>query len=249
MRLFFPAEPDQVPDLPPIVEGNLDWRAIDLDLVRNYTIRDWDAETGRLVIDFVVHEGGVAAGWARQARPGQVIGLNTPSGYYSPPSELDWQVLVADAAGMPAAMRLVESTPGVRTRLVLEVPDASHQQPVPQRDDLETIWVHGGNGHAPSRIEEIVRSLPRPDERGYVWVAGETRVLRAVRKYLRRELGLPASAYSIVGYWVEHGEAWRERYDALDDATRASLEALWESDRDPEEIEDDYDAELTRLGL
>jgi hypothetical protein len=114
-------------------------------------------------------------------------------------------------------------------------------------------WVHGGNGHGPSRLEEIVRSLPHPGAddagRGYLWVAGETRVLRGVRKYLRKELGLPVTAYKAVGYWTDHAEDWNERYRSLDDATRDALTALWEADRELADIELEYDEKLTRLGL
>ena len=54
---------------------------------------------------------------------------------------------------------------------------------------VELTWVHGGNGHAPSRVEEIVRASEFPKDPGYVWVAGETKVTRGVRRYLRLGLG------------------------------------------------------------
>ncbi|GAA1544557.1 siderophore-interacting protein [Nocardioides humi] len=249
IRLLFPADPDQRPELPDVVDGNLDYGSIDLDRLRTYTVRDWDAQARRLTVDFVVHEGGVAATWARQATPGQVIGLNTPTALYAPPAGLEWQVLIADYAGLPAAVRLAETTPGVPTRLVLEVPGPSYQVEIAVRPDLEVVWVHGGNGHAPSRLEEIVRSLPRPEGLGYVWVAGESKVLRGVRKHLRHELRLPATAYKTVGYWIEDAEKWRERYDNLDEETRAALDAIWEKGGDEDDLEDEYDARLTELGL
>lgn len=40
-----------------------------------------------------------------------------------------------------------------------------------------------------------------------------------------------------------------EAYEALDADTKAALDALWESDRLEEEIEDEYDERLTALGL
>lgn len=249
IRLLFPVDPAGRPDLPGVIDGNLDYGSIDTDRLRTYTVRDWDADACLLTVDFVVHEGGVAATWARQAAPGQVIGLNSPTALYSPPAGLDWQVLVADYAGLPAAVRLVETTPGVRTRLVLEVPDASYELAVPSRPDLEVVWIHGGNGHAPSRLEEVVRSLPRPEGIGYVWVAGESKVLRGVRKYLRQELRLPATSYKTVGYWIEDAERWRERYDALGDDIRAALDAIWEQEGSDEELEDRYEARLAELGL
>ena len=70
-----------------------------------------------------------------------------------------------------------------------------------------------------------------------------------MRRYLRRDLGLPASRYKAVGYWIERAEEWHRRYDALDDETRRSLEAMWSADRPEEEIESDYDERLSALGL
>jgi NADPH-dependent ferric siderophore reductase len=250
IRLLFPEKPDQVPDLPPIVNGSIDYSAIDLSRLRTYTVRDHDPVAGTITVDFVVHEGGVAAQWALQATPGQVIAINSPDALYSPPPNLTWLVLVADYAGLPAAARIAETAPeNVRVRLIVEIADDSHRIPIAARPNLEVTWVIGGNGHGPSKLEEIVRSLPRPDGVGYIWVAGESRTLRGVRKYLRKELGLPATAYKTVGYWIERAEQWRERYAALDEATKRELESLWSSGRDEEEIEDEYNERLTRLGL
>ena len=37
-----------------------------------------------------------------------------------------------------------------------------------------------------------------------------------MRRYLRRELGLPSTAYKTDGYWTDGAERWQDRYDALD---------------------------------
>lgn len=251
LRVFFPHDGETEPVMPRAVGRGWEFGAeAEPARMRTYTVREHRRSAGEVVIDFVVHDGGVAAAWARRAAPGDVVVINTPDGLYDPPADLDWQLLVADATGLPAALRLVDQARvGVRTRVVLEVPSAAHEQPVPERDGVEVTWVHGGNGHGPSRIEEIVRSVDLPAGSGYVWVAGETKVLRAVRRYLRHELGLPATAYKVVGYWTDNAEEWRERFESLGAATRASLLALWESDQDAEEIEDEYVRRLESLGL
>ncbi len=248
LRVLFPAEGQAEPVLPAVADGVLDYASVDLGLLRTYTVRAHDPVAGEVTVDLVVHEGGVASTWARRARPGDVVGLTAPTGMYDPPPGLAWQILVADCAGLPALARILETTPPtVRSRVVVEVPDDDHRLPLAQ--EAEVTWVSGGNGHGPSRLEDVVRSLPHPGPGGYVWVAGESLALRGVRAHLRRELGLPATAYKTVGYWIEDGEAWTARYRALDDATRLSLEALWRSDRPEEEIEDEYDERLTSLGL
>ena len=145
---------------------------------------------------------------------------------------------------------LEQTPPDVRNRVVVEVPGNEHRIDLPAHPRTEVTWVHGGNGHGPSRLEDVVRALPRPEAPGgYVWVAGESRALRGVRRYLRRELGLSASRYKAVGYWIERAEEWNQRYDALDGDTRRSLGAMWSEDRPKEDIESDYDERLAALGL
>jgi NADPH-dependent ferric siderophore reductase len=250
LRLIFPARRGEDPILPAVTNGDLDYGSIDLRTMRTYTVRDFCPETGEVTIDFVIHDGGVAAEWARTAAPGDRVGLNTPDGMYDPPAGLEWQFLVADCAALPAAARLIESAPaGVRTRAILEVPDPLHRLDLAAPPGVEITWIYGGNGHCASRLEHVVRSLPRPGGIGYVWVAGETRELRGVRRCLRRELGLPSTAYKTVGYWTDGADKWRDRYDALDAETRAALEAIWDSGADEGEIEIEYDERLATLGL
>jgi NADPH-dependent ferric siderophore reductase len=48
---------------------------------RTYTVRGWDAERGRLAIDFVHHgDSGVAGPWAAAAQPGDELLLLGPGG-------------------------------------------------------------------------------------------------------------------------------------------------------------------------
>ena len=251
LRVVVPARGQTEPVLPTVVDGVLDYGSIDMDLLRTYTVRRHDRDAGEVTIDFVLHDHGVVTAWARAAGPGAVVGLNLPTGMYDAPADLAWQVLVADCAALPALARVLEQTPpDVRNRVVVEVPGDEHRIDLPAHPRTEVTWVLGGNGHRPSRLEDVVRALPHPDAPGgYVWVAGESRALRGVRRYLRRELGLSASRYKAVGYWIERAEEWNQRYDALDEDTRRSLEAMWSEDRPEEDIESDYDERLAALGL
>jgi NADPH-dependent ferric siderophore reductase len=252
-RVFFPHDGQAEPELPfPTDDGYWAYPAgVDALPMRTYTVRHWDAREQELTVDFVVHEGGVAAAWALSARPGEVVGVNTPKGLYAPPAGITWQLLVADATGLPAAARLAETAPqGVRTRVVLEVATVADQLELAVPDGVDVHWVHGGNGTAPTRIEEIVAAADLPEGPGYIWVAGETKATRGVRRFLRHELGLPSTTYKVVGYWTENAELWRERYDGLAEGVRLRLAMMWkDSTRDEDEIEDAYVAELERLGL
>jgi len=261
LRVFLPPSEDRrhVP-LPLATTDSWEWPdGAEQSPLRTYTVRNDRSDVGEVDIDFVVHDGGIAARWALAARPGDVVGLNSPTGMYAPPDDLAWQLLVTDQAGLPAAARLIEDAPaGVTTRLVAEVPDAEHQLAFDVPPGVEVRWVAGGNGHGPSSLAEVVRTaLPtlgydasaRDLPGGYIWVAGETKVLRDVRRHLRHELSLPAIRYKVVGYWTEDAEAWRDRYEALDQTIKDELMAMWDTDRDEEDIQDDYVARLETLGL
>lgn len=251
LRLFLPPRGHDEPHLPePSPDGY--WRfpgGVEPAEVRTYTVRAW--EPGRLTIDFVVHAGGVAATWALGATPGHVIGVNTPRPLYAAPENIEWQLLVADASGLPAALRLAETAPpGVRTKVVLEVLGPDHEQHVALPGNVELLWTHGGNGHSPSRLEEVVREAELPEGPGYVWVAGETKATRGARKYLRHELRLPSSAFKVMGYWTVNVEQWLQRYEALPEELRKRLREMWEDDsRDVEDVTDEYEAVLEAHGL
>lgn len=96
LRVLFPPTGETEPILPVVVDNVFDYSSIDLGLLRTYTVRHF--EPGEVTIDFVVHDGGVAATWARNAKPGDIVGLNTPTGMYDPPADLEWQILIADCA-------------------------------------------------------------------------------------------------------------------------------------------------------
>ncbi|PWJ47710.1 NADPH-dependent ferric siderophore reductase, contains FAD-binding and SIP domains [Quadrisphaera granulorum] len=251
VRLFLP-HPGQTDVVMPFASGD-HWEypeGADPGPMRCYTIRALPAP-GQVAIDFVVHEGGVAASWAQNASPGDVIGMNTPKGLYERPEDARWQLLVADATGLPALARLLEQAPpDVRSRAVVEVPDASHRIDLTCPGPLEVVWLVGGNGHGPSGLLEALQAMTLPSEPGYVWFAGEARVQRAVRKHLRHERRLPGAAYKVVGYWIERAEEWTRTWEGLDGGVRSQLEALWADEtRDPEAVADEVDALYDSAGL
>lgn len=252
LRVFLPDPGDHEARLPISTGDSWDWEPdVKPSAMRTYTVRSVDAAAGTVDIDFVVHDGGLAASWAQAAEVGDVVGLNSSTRLYEPPAELQWQILLADATGLPAVARLLEKTPpGVRTRVLLEVEEPSHQQDLVIGAGTEVAWIHGGNGHSQSRLDEALRSMELPGGVGYIWVAGEAKVLRSIRKYLRHEKKLTPGSYKLIGYWTDKSEAWTERWENLDAETRRWFDDLWsDGKRDREEIVDLQDAKFELLGL
>ncbi|HVK35650.1 MAG TPA: siderophore-interacting protein [Microlunatus sp.] len=208
-------------------DGTLDYPADDEPEMRSYTVRRVDPDTGELVIDFVRHEGGAAATWAIQARAGDVVYLSPASGWYTPPADTTWQLLMADMTALPALGRILEELPARQRAVVLaEVTEPSDTQQIDSPADATYTWWSGsGNGRGPSRLLRALQEIELPEGPGYLWFAGEAAESRAVRKYVRRELGWPTERFTIIGYWRTDKERWLARYEEVGQ----SLEKVYES--------------------
>ena len=216
-----------------------------------YTIRRVDRAARELDIDFVVHEGGIASEWAQNASPGDAIVLGKARFCYEPPADLAWQVLLADATGLPALGRIVEETPAhIRTLAIVEVAEASHKQNLAIGDHVDLRWIVGaGNGVGPSALLANLRALPLSEEPGYIWMAGEMYAARGIRRHLRNSLKLSGANFESVRYWVDNKEAWHARWEALDPGIRDEMDAIWDTDLDPDEKSDKWNDMLETHGL
>lgn len=206
---------------------------------------------GEIDVDFVLHPAGRASDWAAQAEPGDRVQIGRPRGQYAPPADTAWQLLVADAPGLPALGRILEEMPaGTRAIVLAEVAEAAHQQALVSRADVSVRWLIGsGNGRSPSRLDAAVRATALPSGAGYAWVAAERTAAQPLRRYLRHDLGWVGHRYAVVRYWTADLDAWLAAWARLDPAIKAQVNALWASGLDPETIADKIDDLTAPFGL
>ncbi len=224
---------------------------VDDSPVRAYTVRRFDAEARELTVDFVRHDGGVAARWADQARPGDVVQICEPLGWYAPPADCAWQLLVADMTGLPALSRILEELPGhIAAHAIVETIDSGDWQMLQSAATLGVEW-HAASGHGlgPSVLAQAVRDFEFPPGPGYVWFAGEASESRAIRKYLRRELGWTVDRFEILGYWRVRKEAWMARYESVGAEIEQVYSKAIADGRSSNEALELYDAALEKVGL
>ncbi len=195
---------------------------------RYYTVRSW-AE-GSLVLDVVIHDEGLVTQWAQTDCVGEVVGLSAPKGSFELPAEAGWVVLVGDLTGLPAIVRIGESTDLPITAYV-ETPDG----PLTGYTDLPITWLDPP-GPEQSGLAAFVRGLEWPDGPGYFWMAGESAQMRDIRRHLRQDLGWASTAYDVMGYWSESRGRQRRAVDP--GPIYAAGKAAGKSD---EQIWDDYD--------
>jgi NADPH-dependent ferric siderophore reductase len=219
--------------------------------MRSYTVRAFDAAAAELTVDLVAHAGGVAAEWGLDARPGDVVYVTEAAGWYSPPADAEWQLLVADMTALPALGRIVEElAEGACAHAIVEVIEPGDRQPLASVAELTSSWLVGsGNGHGPSRLLEALRGYELPSGPGYLWFAGESAESRAVRKYLRHELGWSTDRYEVLGYWRLDKESWEQRYARLGGELEQVYEQALAEGHSGHEALELYDDALERAGL
>ena len=182
---------------------------------RRYSVRAWDADERRLTIDFVVHgDEGFAGRWATYAQPGDRLQVVGPSGGYAPDPDADWHLMVGDESALPAIAASLERVPTGRPVLaVLIVDDADGRLALECPGDLRITWVHRSD-HAgdADHVVRAVGALDFPEGRVHVFVHGEAGEVRAVRRHLLGDRGIPRDGASISPYWRRNhsDEAWRE---------------------------------------
>jgi NADPH-dependent ferric siderophore reductase len=195
-------------------EWYADWCAMPAEerfIMRTYTVRALRPEIAELDIEFVLHGvNGPASAWVSEARPGDEIGLIVPfsvdtsstkgllhSGVdYVPPATSVHHVLVADETALPALAGILEQLPpAVRATVFVQVPDARDIRPLPTPGRADVTWITDGS------LLEALKSADVSIDVDYAWVAGESSMIKEVRRHLVNTAGLPKSAISFQGYW------------------------------------------------
>ncbi|MGW2813449.1 siderophore-interacting protein [Streptomyces sp. NPDC001415] len=233
VKLYFPRPGQSAPVLP-VPGGSGDfmrWYQAFQEIpeperpwMRSYTVRAHDPARGTIDIDFVLHAGadGPATRWARTAAPGAVLGMFGPSAYFATPVPIgtaDWMLLAADETGLPALATIAEALPkGARAVAYIEVNGPEDQLALETEGDLTVHWLHRAP-QPPGTGEVLVRAVRAagfPPGSVHAWLAGEAGAVRAVRRHLVAERGLPKRSVSFAGYW-------RHRLTQDDAPTEADL--------------------------
>ncbi|KUL38220.1 siderophore-interacting protein [Streptomyces regalis] len=212
LSLFLP-HPGQTEPQVPIELGDgwwQGWRELPDDVravMRSYTLRALRRNPDEIDIDFVLHTpAGPASRWAAQAAPGDRVLLLGPAVAdnrairFRPAEDTDLVVLWGDETAVPAVSAILESLPaGTLARVWLEVHDAGDIQDLASEADAEITWLV-----QESALDAIRATQLPPAERPYVWIAGESGSVKALRRHFVRERGIDRRQVTFVGYW-RHG--------------------------------------------
>ncbi|MER7643505.1 siderophore-interacting protein [Streptomyces sp. NPDC126522] len=217
LSLFLP-HPGQVEPAVPYELGDgwwQAWRELPDDVravMRSYTLRGLRRDPDEIDIDFVLHEpAGPASRWASRAGAGDRVVLLGPAVAdnrairFRPPEDADLVVVWGDETAVPAASAILEALPaGVRARVWLEVQHAGDVQELVTDADVEVTWLvredQGVEG-SPMALGALRAAQLPAAERPYVWIAGESGQVKALRRHFVGERGIDRRRVTFVGYW------------------------------------------------
>ncbi|MFC9999085.1 siderophore-interacting protein [Nocardia sp. NPDC127526] len=203
VRLVFPGE-DGVLRLPRKDGLSLEW-GNPRPVSREYTVRRFSAEDRELDIDFAIHPGGLASEWALAAVPGTPMHIAGPPGGVVVPKTYDKYLLIGDITALPAIARWLEWLPRESSGWAfIEVTGPDEEIAIDAPPGFTVHWVHRGDAEPGTgdALEKAARTVEIPaGERVYAWLAGESGVLKPMRRWVRTELGIGPKDCLIAGYW------------------------------------------------
>ncbi|MFE4574692.1 siderophore-interacting protein [Streptomyces chartreusis] len=224
LSLFLP-HPGQTEPQVPIELGDgwwQGWRELPDDVravMRSYTLRALRRNPDEIDIDFVLHgiepgastPAGPASRWASRAAAGDRVLLLGPAVAdnrairFRPPQNTDLVVIWGDDTAVPAVSAILETLPaGTRARVWLEVHDAGDIQDLTTEADAEITWLvqEGACAEGSPMALDVIRDAGLPAAvHPYVWIAGESGSVKALRRHFVGERGVDRRRVTFVGYW------------------------------------------------
>ncbi len=204
IKVFIPQAHQEQPVFPRIEKGRpVMPEKPEAPAVRTYTVRHYDAATGELSIDFVLHgDEGPASAWASRVEAGKYLGIAARAVKVF--MDTDWYLLAGDQTALPAISAILESLPAsARGFAFVEIPDASEEQPLTYTAQIPLKWLHrnGAAAGTSDLLRQAVEAISIPSENRYVWIAAESTKTKEIRDYLKQEYHLQNDELYAIAYW------------------------------------------------
>ncbi|MBL0939368.1 MAG: siderophore-interacting protein [Gemmatimonadaceae bacterium] len=205
IKLIIPDAETGVLHLPSVGPNGIVWpEGMAKPTMRDYTPRAFDSAAGTLTIGFSLHDAGPVTAWADRAAPGDEVGIAGPRGSFIVSAEYDWHLFIGDDTTLPAVSRRLEELPAhVRAIVLLEVEEHADEVPLRSPAKLEVHWHHRtGDGQINSEnLYTTLTTLPWPEGQGFVWIGGESGMVRQSRTHVVRDRAHDPKLVRASGYW------------------------------------------------
>ena len=177
-------------------------------IMRTFTVQSSDPEAGTMTIDFALHEpaGHAPAGdWARDAKPGDLLGYRGPSDKKLTEFYANRYVLAGDMTALPALSAILAQLPGnAKGDAFFEITDPADAQALDAPDGVTIHWLHHPEPAKPSELAvNKIKGLGLENHGSslQVAIAGEHSVVATLKDYFFGDLGLDPARNYISPYW------------------------------------------------
>lgn len=197
-KLFFP-QPDAHFVPPTVTEEGIVWPEGPRPPSRDYTPL-YDELRHELAIDFFIHDGGVASGWAMQAQPGDKLTVAGPRGSLVVPEDYAYQLYVCDESGMPALRRRTETLSKLAVKpqvsALVSVRDNACQDYLAHLDGFNIEWL----AHDEQAVDARLAQMQIPADDYFIWITGEGKVVKNLSRRSEAEQYDPQRVRA-AAYW------------------------------------------------
>lgn len=179
-------------------------------VLRSYTILEVTQKDGKnlATIDFVTHEGGFGAEWAKHAKVGDTIDARGPGPAKLADTFLDWFVFMGDLTALPAITANLKKLPAdAKGYAIIEILDESDILDIQKPDGIEIDWLVNSTITDSAKIMlTTIQNKTWLHGTPYVWVASEFNTAITLRKFFRQEKSIERKQSYFSSYW-KYGES------------------------------------------
>jgi NADPH-dependent ferric siderophore reductase len=169
--------------------------------MRDFTPRLFDTGACTLALDYAMHDAGPAIDWAKTAKPGDTLEIGGPRGSAVMTDDFDWYWFIGDETALPAiGRRLEELRAGVPVATFVAVDSAQEAQAIATATRWTPEWVVRDGRDDAAALIAATEKVPFPEGEGFVWIAAEAMIARAVRAAIEAR-GHPRAWLKASGYW------------------------------------------------
>ncbi|WP_085246701.1 siderophore-interacting protein [Gilliamella mensalis] len=172
-------------------------------LVRSYSVREFDRDANQFFVDFAIHETGLASVWSQKAKIGDQIGLIGAASKLK--FNNDCLILMGDVSAIPAICYTLEHLPKKQKAFAfMQVNCKSDMVSLPVNKSIKVHWFVQ-NGDNPNQfVDAIISTDLSGQDKLLFWGGMECSLAQAVRHAVKDKYTyLPSDAFHITSYWRE----------------------------------------------
>ncbi|MDF7667585.1 siderophore-interacting protein [Orbaceae bacterium ESL0727] len=176
--------------------------------VRTYSVRHYDVTTNQLMIDFVVHQTGIATLWAQQAKVGDqvgLVGMGAKCKFDDSNVTQRKLVLIGDISAMPTICYTIENMPkDCDVAAFIEVNDSHDVLQSLNEKQRDIHWIVRKKGEASQLMATVIHHDFMNNEQLFFWGGVESTLAQQMRHALDDKYpNLASDAIQIISYWRE----------------------------------------------